>query len=132
MHVAAIRPQIEDRIADDLAGTVIGDVAAASGLEDLDAARRERVSVREDVRAAAVSSTPSVRTGGCCRSSSSVGDATGAALLDERALQRERLGVGNDAETADLERAATTPAASAARASSRWRRSSRAAPSRRT
>ena len=32
-----------------------------------------------------------------------IGNAAGAALLDERALQRERLGVGDHAEPADLE-----------------------------
>ena len=51
VHVAAIRPQIDDRIADELAGTVVGDVAAAARLEQLDAARRERLRRGEDVRA---------------------------------------------------------------------------------
>ena len=37
VHVAAIGPQIDDRIAHQLAGAVVGDVAAASRLEDLDA-----------------------------------------------------------------------------------------------
>ena len=41
MHVAAIGPQVENRIADDLPGTVIRDVAAASGVVHLDASRGE-------------------------------------------------------------------------------------------
>ena len=36
VDVAAIGLQVEDRIADELAGAVIRDVAAAAGLEDLD------------------------------------------------------------------------------------------------
>ena len=32
-----------------------------------------------------------------------IGDAAGLALLDERRLQRERLGVGDEAEAPDLE-----------------------------
>ena len=43
--------QIDDRIADELPGPVIGDVAAAAGLEDLDALRLERFGGRDDVRA---------------------------------------------------------------------------------
>ena len=50
MHVAAIGLQIDDGIADELAGTVIRDVAAAAGLEQPDAGRRERLRRREDVR----------------------------------------------------------------------------------
>src|SRR5262245_22032377 len=42
VDVAAIRPEIHDGIADDLPGSVVGDVAAASGLVHLDAARLER------------------------------------------------------------------------------------------
>src|SRR5205823_956952 len=54
VHVAAIRLQVDDRVADDLPRTVIRDIAAASGLVDLDAAGRQRVGRGEDVRSAAV------------------------------------------------------------------------------
>ena len=54
VDVAAIGLEIDDRIADELPGPVVGDVAAAAGLVDLDAARRERIRRREDVRAPAV------------------------------------------------------------------------------
>jgi hypothetical protein len=37
VQVAAVRLEVEDRIADELAGTVVRDVAAAAGLEDVDA-----------------------------------------------------------------------------------------------
>ena len=39
MHVAAIGIEVDDGIADQLSGTVIRDVAAAAGLEHLDAER---------------------------------------------------------------------------------------------
>ena len=54
VHVAAVGPQIEDRIADDLAGPVIRHVAAAAGLVHRDAELGEPVVGRDDVRAAAV------------------------------------------------------------------------------
>ena len=70
MHVAAIGLQVEDRIADDLAGAVVGDVAAAPGLVDLDAARRQRVGVARMCDRPPSPRTPSVRTCGCSTSSS--------------------------------------------------------------
>src|SRR4029079_11482197 len=50
VHVAPLRLQVEDRIADDFPGTVVGDVAAASRFVDLDAAPRQRIVGRENVR----------------------------------------------------------------------------------
>ena len=58
------RAEIEDRIADELAGAVVGDVAAAAGLEHRRRPRRRSVSgVASDVRAAVAVLTPSVMTG---------------------------------------------------------------------
>ena len=51
VHVAAILRQLEDRIADQLPGAVIRDVAAAAGLEQPDALARQRFGRFEDVRA---------------------------------------------------------------------------------
>ncbi len=48
-HVAAIGPQIEDGVADELPGAVVGHVAAAPGLHPGDAARRQRLRVEEHV-----------------------------------------------------------------------------------
>ena len=92
MHVAAIRLQIHDRISDDLAGTVVGDVAAASGLVHLDAARRQRFGCREDVTAAAVAAHAERQHVRMFDEQQQIADAVRAALFDERALQRERLG----------------------------------------
>ena len=68
MHVEAIGPQIEDWIADELAGAVERHVAAAARFEELDALARERL--RESrARASDRRATlrPSVMTGGCSR-----------------------------------------------------------------
>ena len=45
MDVLPIRPEVEDGIRHQLARAVVGDVAAASGLDDLDAARGQRLGV---------------------------------------------------------------------------------------
>ena len=42
MDVAPVRPQIDDRITHQLAGAVVGHVAAAAGFEHLDAGRLKR------------------------------------------------------------------------------------------
>src|SRR5215213_652593 len=54
MHVAAIRLEVDDRVADDLPGTVIRHVAAAAGLLDVDATFRKLLRSRDDVGAPAV------------------------------------------------------------------------------
>src|SRR3982751_1447311 len=50
MHVAAVRLEVEDGIPDDLAGPMVGDVAAAAGLVDFDAAPSQRLVGGETVR----------------------------------------------------------------------------------
>ena len=70
MDVAAIGIQVDDRIADDLSGPVIRDVAAAPGFVHLDAARGQRFVGRENVSAAAVSANAEREDIGCSSSSS--------------------------------------------------------------
>ena len=48
-HVAVAFAEVEDRVADDLAGAVVGDVAAAGGLVEADAVMRERLGRGEEV-----------------------------------------------------------------------------------
>ena len=92
-------------IADDLAGPVIGDVAAAAGFEDLDAARRQRSSgVARMCDRPPSPRTPSVRTGGCSTSSSRSPTRPARRSLDQRALQRQRVRVAHQTETPSLER----------------------------
>ena len=47
VHVAPVGPQVDDRVADDLSGPVIGDVAAAARLVHLDPPRREQIRRRQ-------------------------------------------------------------------------------------
>jgi len=54
MHVAPVGGKVEDRIADELARSVVRDVAAAAGLEDLEALRLQRRLREEDVLGARV------------------------------------------------------------------------------
>ena len=62
LHVAPVAVEVEDRVADELAGPVVGGLAAAVGLDDLD------LGVLGDVELAPSSvRRPSVITGGCSR-----------------------------------------------------------------
>ena len=106
VHVAAIGLQVDDRVADDLAGAVVGDVAAAAGLVHLDAARGQRLGGRENVRSAAVAAHAERQDVRMLDEQQQIADAARAPLLDERALQRQRVGVRHEAEPPDLERVA--------------------------
>ena len=103
MHVAAIRLEVHDGIADDLAGAVIGDVAAAAGLVDLDAARVQHLGRREDVRASAVAADTERQHVRMLDEQQQVADAVRSPILDERALDLERVRVRYDAESSDFE-----------------------------
>ena len=91
MHVAAVGTQIEDRVADELSGAVVGDVAAATGFEDLDAARGELLGRRHDVSARRRQLDAERQDVRMLQQQQRVGDAVRAALLDERALQLDGL-----------------------------------------
>jgi hypothetical protein len=62
VHVLTIGLQIEDRIADDLSRTVIGDVAAATGFEYLESPGRQRFVGRQNMRATSTSTSATSRT----------------------------------------------------------------------
>ena len=103
MHVAAIGLQVDDRVADDLAGAVVGDVAAAPGLVDLD--RRARPAPRRGARMCdrpPSPRTPSVRTCGCSTSSSRSPTRPARRSSTSVALQRQRLGVRDAARAGGL------------------------------
>src|SRR5439155_2315669 len=92
--------QIEDRIADQLAGTVIGDVAAAIDLEARDAARRKFRLVEKDVVAGA---TPADGVGvRMLEQNQRVGDQAGAALVCYSSLEVPGFLIRNPAEPANL------------------------------
>ena len=106
VHIAPVGVQVDDGVADELAGAVVRDVAAAAR------SRRSRhLRAREppgDASTCDRSSrvlTPSVMTGGCSQEQQQIGNAIRSALLDEALLQLECVRVGNEPETADLESA---------------------------
>ena len=103
VHVAPIRPQIEDRVADDLTRTVIRHVAAAAGLVNRDAEIGELLVGRNDVGARDLAAHAEGDDGRMLQEQEQVGNAVGSTLLDERSLQRERLDVADQPETTDLE-----------------------------
>jgi hypothetical protein len=102
MHVAAIGPQVEDGIADDLSGPVVGHVAAAACFVDLDTELRQALGRGQDVRSPAVSFHAERDDGRMLQQQEQIGHTLGPPLLDERALHRERVGVGDDPEPADF------------------------------
>jgi hypothetical protein len=105
MHVAAIRFQVDDRIADDLTRTVIRDVAAAPRFVNVDAARGQRLAGGENVRSAAVAANAERQHVRMFDEEKKVVDATGAAILDEHTLQRQRVGVRHQPEPANFKSA---------------------------
>jgi hypothetical protein len=84
-----------------LTGTVVRDVAAAAGLENVDAARGERVVCRENVRSTAVAADAQRQHVRVFDQQQRVVDALSAAIFDERALKRERVAVRHESEAAN-------------------------------
>src|SRR4051794_7537373 len=103
MDIAPVGPQIEDWIADELTGAVIGDIAAAARLEHVDAAGGQNISRGENVRAAAIAAYAERQHMRVLEQQQRIGDAPGAAIFDERTLKVERLAIRHRSETADVE-----------------------------
>ena len=128
MHVARVaRREVDDRVAHELAGRVVGDVAAARDLVHRDAARRERVRGDEQVLAARAAAERHDRR--VLEQEQRVGTRAAAPRRDELVLERERIAVGDLAELPHRERhLRSLPQAigfsttgSASSAISRWR-----------
>ena len=103
MHVTAIRFEIEDGVPDELAGAVVGDVAAAARLVHGDAGVHERAGGRYDIGLLAACLHAQRDDGRMLEQKERVADATGAAVFDELLLQMEAGVVVDPAETACLE-----------------------------
>ncbi len=101
MDVLSIGLEIDDRVADDLPGTVVGDIAAAAGFVDGDASRLEQRGRGEDVRAASVASDAEREHVGVLEQQQLVVNRAGFSLLHERALQRQRVVVRDAAKPTD-------------------------------
>ena len=100
--------QAHDRIGDQLARPVVGDLAATLDALDLDAARASSLGRREDVRRVGV--PPERQDGGMLEQQQLVADPTGRALVDEPLLEGLGVAVGDPPEPARLERRAPTGA----------------------
>jgi hypothetical protein len=113
MHIASIGLEIDDRISDQLAGTMVRDVAAAAGLVNLDAARGKEIGRRQDVRPAAVAADAEREDVRMLEENQQIADAPRLPLLDERSLERKRVEVGDASEPANV-KAAQGPSSPAA------------------
>ena len=96
-----VAAKIEDGIADELAGAVIGDLAAAVGLVDLDALASEQFIAGEDVRARGVAAER--ENGRMLHEEQRVADSAGLARGDDLVLKAQTFGVGNAAELEQVE-----------------------------
>src|SRR5262249_42590913 len=103
VHVLAIGFQIDDGITDDLSGTVVRDVAAAAGFEDVDAVRGETGGGLGGVGGAAGAAHAGRQDGGGFAGPPRSGKAGGLTRLDELALQRERFRIRRQPEPPDLD-----------------------------
>jgi hypothetical protein len=101
VNVAAIWFQVDNRVADNLSRTMVGNVAAAPGLMHLDAARSKRFGGRQDVRAPAVAADAEREDVRMFDENELIVDPIAAPLIDERALQFERLRVRHASELPD-------------------------------
>ena len=103
VDVSAIRLEVEDGIADELARAVVGDVAAAPRLAQLDAERLEPLGRREHVRPRGLGAAAEGDHVGMFQQQQDIPDLARPPLFDERALQFEAFPVGHEPQLADLE-----------------------------
>jgi hypothetical protein len=88
MDVHAIGLQVDDWIPNNLSGTVVGDVAAAPRLVDLDAARREHRGVRTQVLPPSIGADSERDDVWMLEEQERVVDSTFLPVFDERLLKR--------------------------------------------
>jgi hypothetical protein len=102
VHIAAIGTQIDDWVADDLAGSVVRDIAAASGFVNLNAAGRQCLAAGEEVRPPAVAFDAEGQHMRVFDEQQDVLDAPGTPFLDEAPLERQRLAVRKEPQATDV------------------------------
>src|SRR5688500_18165402 len=103
VHVTAIGMEIEDRIANELTGTMIGDVAAPPGLMKFDVPRREQLRRRDQMRTCGVRFDAERDDMRMFEQKEEVGDTAGATFLDERSLHVARDRIRNHAQPPDFQ-----------------------------
>src|SRR5262245_31745680 len=100
MQVAAIRLQVEDGITDELTRSMIRDVSATTGLEQLDAEQTALLVINQNVRLVrAGAERDDVRV---LEQEKLIGDFVGTTLFDQALLQVERIAVGDCSEEANV------------------------------
>ena len=104
VNVAPIGCEIDDRIADDLTGPVICNVAAAAGFVHLDTARSQRLGRRENMRSAAAGARTERQHVRMLEEQQQVVDAARPPVVGERTLQRQRVAIRDEPEPAHIER----------------------------
>jgi hypothetical protein len=109
MDVAAARVQVDDRVTNELAGPVVGDVAAAARLVDLDPARSKHVRARQNVSASAVAAHAEGQDVGMFEQEQRIADDAGSAIFHQGSLQGECLSVGDAAQASHVEWACRLP-----------------------
>ena len=96
-----VAAEIEDGVADELAGAVVGDVAAAVDLVDLDAAAGKELVGGEDVGAGGVAAEGEDRR--VLEEEERVADGAGFARGDDLSLDAQAFGVGDAAELEEVD-----------------------------
>jgi len=103
VHVAPVRPQVENGVADELARAMVRHVTATSRFVDLDAKAVELGRRREDVRTATVTLHPDSDDRRVLEQEEQVGHMARATLLHESSLEVESFRVRDHAESPNLE-----------------------------
>jgi hypothetical protein len=101
LFAGEVAPEVEDGVADELAGAVVGDVAAAVDLVDGDAFAGEKVVGGEDVGAGGVAAEGEDR--GVFEEDEGVADEAGFAGGDDFGLDAEAFEVGDAAELEEMD-----------------------------
>ena len=104
VNVAAIRAEVDDRVADELTGTVIRDIPAASCLDYLHAFFFQCRGRRHDVRAIVARLYAERDDWGVFEQEQLIGNRVRLPLLDEALLQIDAFSVGNRSKPADFKR----------------------------
>ena len=102
VHVAPVRAEIEDGIADELTGTVVGDVSATTGLEDLHARFLQVGRTGEHVGPIVAGLHTEGDDRGMLKEQELIRNASRSPLLDEAFLEIQRLGIRHDAKPAHV------------------------------
>jgi hypothetical protein len=104
VHIAAIGTQVQDWIPDDLSGTVIGHVAAATGFANVDTEVGQTGCGRDNVRPTAIAFDAYGDHGRMLKEKEKVRHLVAAPLFNERTLQVEGILISHNAQPPDLKR----------------------------